>query len=64
MKTGKWALVIVAIALSVATASVIFLTTGNLNTQGENKAGWTGTQKQTIQNYVINVTDSVSIEHK
>jgi hypothetical protein len=64
MRTGKWALVIVVIALSIATASVIFLTTGNSNSQGENKTSWTDIEKQTTRNYTINVTDSVTIEHE
>jgi hypothetical protein len=64
MRTGKRAFVIVVIALSIATASVIFLTTDNLNSQGENKSGWTDTEKQTTRNYVINVTDAVTIEHE
>jgi hypothetical protein len=63
MTRGAWVLITVAAALSIAAGSIIFLAADNFNLQG-NTAVWNNTGKQTVQNYVINVTDSVSIEHK
>lgn len=57
-------LITAATALSIAIATIIFLASDNLNLQGENAPSWNDTGKPTAQNYVINVTDSVSIEHK
>jgi hypothetical protein len=64
MRGGRWVLITIATALSIATATVIFLATETLNQRGENAPSWNDIGKQTAQNYVINVTDSISIEHK
>jgi hypothetical protein len=64
MRGDRWLLITIATALSIATATVIFLATDILNLGGENAPSWNNTGKQMVQNYVINVTDSVSIEHK
>jgi hypothetical protein len=64
MTRGAWVLITVAAALSIAAGSIIFLAADNFNPQGENTPSSNDTGKQTVQNHVINVTDSVSIEHK
>ncbi|GEM_PF-4832894 len=64
MRRGTWVLITVVAALSIATGTIIFLAPDNFNLQGKNTSSWNDTGKQTVQNYVINVTDSVSIEHK
>ena len=64
MRGGKWALVAVVAALSIGTATAIFLAAGNFSWQSENIPSLNDTGKQTVRNYVVNVTDSVSIDHK
>lgn len=60
MRGDRWLLITIATALSIATATVIFLATDILYLGGENASSWNNTGKQMVQNYVINVTDSVS----
>lgn len=64
MRGSKWVLVAVVAALSIGTATVIFLGAGNFRWESEIVPSLNDTGKQTVRNYVVNVTDSVSIDHK